>query len=81
MPFVVTGGRSWTLQTLNLDVFKTEQEKLFVLIFITLCDIGSYASSKFSELERYLDFYGKGRVTMTLQGCNWDFCYIFMMSQ
>ena len=35
--FVVTGGRSWSFQTPNLEDFKTEQEKLFVLISITLC--------------------------------------------
>ena len=28
--FVVTGGGSWSFQILNLEVFKTEQEKLFV---------------------------------------------------
>ena len=33
---VVTGGRSWRL-TLNLEVLKTEQDKLFVLISITFC--------------------------------------------
>ena len=37
LSFVVTGGRSWSFQTLNLEVFKTEQEKVFVLISITLC--------------------------------------------
>ena len=35
--FVVTGGRSWSFQTPNLEVFKTEQEKLLVLISIILC--------------------------------------------
>ena len=36
--FVVTGGRSWSFQIdSELEVFKTEQEKLFVLISITLC--------------------------------------------
>ena len=35
--FVVTGSRSWSFQTPNLEVFKTEQEKLFVLISIILC--------------------------------------------
>ena len=31
--FVITGGRSWRfLQTLNLEVFKTEKERLFVFI-------------------------------------------------
>ena len=35
--FVVTGGRSWSFQTQNLEVFKREQEKLFVLITIILC--------------------------------------------
>ena len=34
---MVTGGRSWSFQTLNLKVFKTEEEKLYVLISITLC--------------------------------------------
>ena len=44
--FVVTGGRSWSFQTLNLEVFKTEQEKLFVLISIILCadSVVTYAS-------------------------------------
>ena len=44
--FVVTGGRSWSFQTSNLDVFKTEQEKLFVLISIILCadSVETYAS-------------------------------------
>ena len=33
-------------QTLNLEVFKTEQENLFVLISITLCadSVATYAS-------------------------------------
>ena len=35
--FVVTGGRSWSFQTPNLEVFKTEQEKLLVLISMILC--------------------------------------------
>ena len=35
--FVVTGGRSWSFQTPNLEVFKTEQEKLSVLISIIWC--------------------------------------------
>ena len=44
--FVVTGGRSWSFKTLNLEVFKTEQEKLFILISITLCadSVATYAS-------------------------------------
>ena len=44
--FVVTGGRSLSFQTLNLEVFKTEQEKLFVLISIILCadSVATYAS-------------------------------------
>ena len=44
--FVVTGGRSWSFQTPNLEVFKTEQEKLFVLISIILCadSVATYAS-------------------------------------
>ena len=44
--FVVTGGRSWSFQTPNLDIFKTEQEKLFVLISIILCadSVATYAS-------------------------------------
>ena len=37
VPFVVTGGRSWTFQTLNLVVFKTKQEILFILTSINLC--------------------------------------------
>ena len=35
--FVVTGGRSWHFQTSNLEGFKTEQEKLFVLISNFAC--------------------------------------------
>ena len=44
--FGVTGGRYWSFQTLNLEVFKTEQEKLFVLISIILCaeSVATYAS-------------------------------------
>ena len=44
--FVITGGRSWSFQTPNLEVFKTEQEKLFVLISIILCadSVATYAS-------------------------------------
>ena len=44
--FVVTGGRSWSFLTPNLDVFKTEQDKLFVLISIILCAdrVATYAS-------------------------------------
>ena len=44
--FVVTGGKSWSLQTPNLEVFKTEQEKLFLLISIILCadSVATYAS-------------------------------------
>ena len=44
--FVVTGGRSWSFQTPNLEVFTTEQEKLFVLISIILCadSVATYAS-------------------------------------
>ena len=43
--FLVTGGRSWSFQTLNLDVFKTEQDKLFVFISITSCtnNVATYA--------------------------------------
>ena len=43
--FLVTGGRSWSFQTLNLEVLKTEQEKLFVLISITSCtdSVATYA--------------------------------------
>ena len=43
--FVVTGDRSWSFQTPNLKVFKTEQEKLFVLISIILCadSVATYA--------------------------------------
>ena len=43
--FVVTSGRSWSFKILNLEVFKTEQEKLFVLISIILCadSIATYA--------------------------------------
>ena len=42
---VVTGGRSWSFQKLNLELFKTKQEKLFVLISITLCadSVATYA--------------------------------------
>ena len=29
--FVVTGGRGWSFQTLNLEVFKTEQENCLSL--------------------------------------------------
>ena len=44
--FVVTGDRSWSCQTLNLEEVKTEQEKLFVLISIILCadSVATYAS-------------------------------------
>jgi len=28
--FVVTGGRSWSLKTLNFEIFMTKQEELFV---------------------------------------------------
>ena len=44
--FVVTGGRSRSFQTLNLEMFETEQEKLFVLISITLYadSVATYAS-------------------------------------
>ena len=44
--FVFTGSRSWSFQTPNLEVFKTKQEKLFVLISIILCadSIATYAS-------------------------------------
>ena len=43
---VFCGYRSWSFQTLNLEVFKTEQEKLFVLISITMCadSAATYAS-------------------------------------
>ena len=34
MSFVVTGVSSWSFQTLSWEVFKTEQEKLFVLSII-----------------------------------------------
>ena len=46
MYFVVTGGRTWSFHTLNLEVFKTEQEQIFVLVFITLCadSVATYAS-------------------------------------
>ena len=41
-------GISWSFQTLNLEVFKTEQKKLFVLIsiIIILCadSVATYAS-------------------------------------
>ena len=42
---MVTRGRSWSFQTPNLEVFKTEQEK-FVLISIILCadSVATYAS-------------------------------------
>ena len=44
--FVITGGRSWSFRTLNLEVFKTEQEKLFVLISMTWCanSVATYTS-------------------------------------
>ena len=44
--FEVTGSRSWSFQTPNLEVFKPEQEKLFVLISIILCadSVATYAS-------------------------------------
>ena len=44
--FVVTGGRSWSFQTPNMEVYKTKQEKLFVLISIILCtdSVATYAS-------------------------------------
>ena len=44
--FVVIGDRSWSFQTPNLEVFKTEQDKLFVLISIILCadSVATYAS-------------------------------------
>ena len=46
VPFVVTGGTSWSFQTPNLEVFKTEQEKLFVLTSIILCavSVATYTS-------------------------------------
>ena len=34
--FVVTGDRTGSFQTVNIDPFKPEKEKLFVLISITL---------------------------------------------
>ena len=39
-------GRSWSFQTPNLEVFKTEQDKLVVLISIILCadSVATYAS-------------------------------------
>jgi len=44
--FVVTGGRIWSFQTLNFELFKTKQEQLFVYISITLCTdtVVTYAS-------------------------------------
>ena len=44
--FVVTGGTSWSFQTPNLEVFKIEQEKLFVHISLILCadSVENYAS-------------------------------------
>ena len=44
--FAVIGGRSWSFQTLNLGVFKTERDKLFVLISMILCadSVATYAS-------------------------------------
>jgi len=46
MFFVVTGGRSWSFKTLNLEVFKTKLETLFVYISTTLCtdSVVAYAS-------------------------------------
>ena len=42
--FVITGGRRWSFQTQNLELFKTE-EKLFVLISIIMCadSVATYA--------------------------------------
>ena len=37
MSFGITGGRNCSFQTPNLEIFKTEQKKLFVLISIILC--------------------------------------------
>ena len=34
--FVVTGGKSWSFHTPNLEVFKTKQENLFVLLYMYL---------------------------------------------
>ena len=44
--FVVKGGRSWSFLNLKLEVFKTEQDKLFVLISLILCanGVAIYAS-------------------------------------
>ena len=44
--FVVTGGRNWSFHILNSEVYKKEQEKLFLLISITLCadSVATYAS-------------------------------------
>ena len=44
--FVVTGGRSWSFQTPNMEVYKTKQEKLFVLMSTILCadSVATYAS-------------------------------------
>ena len=41
-----SGGRSWSFQTSNLEVIKTEKVKVFVLISIILCagSVATYAS-------------------------------------
>ena len=43
--WVTAGGRSWSFHTLNLEMFKIEQKKLFVLISITSCtdSVATYA--------------------------------------
>ena len=56
--FVVTGGRSWSFETPNLEMFKTEREKLFVHISIILCADGvvTYESlDQFLCLKEYLN--------------------------
>ena len=62
--FVVTGGRSWIFQTPNLEVFKTEQDKLFDLISTILCadSVATYASLDqilICEWSEILQFYKK----------------------
>ena len=50
MSFVVTGGRSWSFQTPNLDAFKTEQKNLFVLISLIMCADIIHLLTKFCAL-------------------------------
>ena len=61
---MVTGGRSLSL-TLNLQVFKTEQEKLFVLISIILCADSVAADASLDEF-------------WSLRICEWSVIYNFI---